>query len=309
MSDIGITSRRGLEPGVAAPGDEARRVACLFATRAEAESAVADLVAAGFDRSEIDIIDQSGETATATREESGGLWESIKRMFTGDDSAGYYEGVRRGQTLVSAPARTSAAASQAVEILERHDPIDRHVQEAAWRESGWTGAVPGPAGMAEDATDASLYPLGTPGVGTTFQGTASGPAASTAAAPARAGEEEVIPVVEEQVSVGKREVGGGRVRVHTRVIETPVEEEVRLREERVNVERRPADRPVEPGDEAFRERTVEVAERREEPVVAKSARVKEEVAVRKDRTERTERVTERARRTDVQVEDERRDRV
>src|SRR5437764_3366736 len=48
-----------------------------------------------------------------------------------------------------------------------------------------------------------------------------------------------IPVVEEQLKVGKREVQRGGVRVFSRVVETPVNESVNLREEHVNVERRP----------------------------------------------------------------------
>jgi stress response protein YsnF len=305
MSNTGIPARRGLDTDATASGSEARRVACLFETRAAAEQAAADLVAAGFDRSDIDIIDQNRGPTPDVAPPTGGIWESIKRLFTGDeDYTGYYEGVRRGQTLVSVRARTSAASSQAVEILERHNPLDRDVQEVAWRQAGWTGTVPADVAAPGMPADAVLALPGAGGAGSAFQ--TSPP--SAAAATMGAGAEEVIPVVDEQVSVGKREVSEGRVRVHTRIVETPVEEEVQLREEHAQVERRPVDRPVEAGDEAFRERTVEVTERREEPVVAKSARVTEEVAVRKDEAERTERVTERARHTDVRIEDERRKR-
>jgi hypothetical protein len=48
------------------------------------------------------------------------------------------------------------------------------------------------------------------------------------------------------------------------VVETPVQEQVALREERVNVERRPVDRPVAAGNDAFREHTVEATESAEE---------------------------------------------
>jgi len=55
-------------------------------------------------------------------------------------------------------------------------------------------------------------------------------------------EREVIPVTEEQLKVGKRDVSHGRVRVRTYVVEEPIQESVNLREERVQVERRPVDR-------------------------------------------------------------------
>ena len=84
-----------------------------------------------------------------------------------------------------------------------------------------------------------------------------------------------------------------------------MQEQVALREERVNVERRPVDRPVAAGDDAFRERTIEATETAEEAVVAKEARVTEEVVVRKQSEERTQTVSDTVRRTEVEVEDER----
>ena len=70
--------------------------------------------------------------------------------------------------------------------------------------------------------------------------------ADQAATPRRVeGQEEVtIPVVEEDLTVGTREVERGHVRIYSRGTEQPVEEAVRLREERVTVERRPVDRPA-----------------------------------------------------------------
>ena len=114
--------------------------------------------------------------------------------------------------------------------------------------------------------------------------------------------EAVIPVVEEELRVGKREVEKGGVRVTSNVTETPVEEEVRLREERINVERRPVNRPVSNADNACQSGTNEVTESAEEAVVAKNARVVEEVVVNKDVQERTERVQDTLHRTDVDVE-------
>jgi stress response protein YsnF len=84
------------------------------------------------------------------------------------------------------------------------------------------------------------------------------------------------------------------------VVERPVEREVTLHGERVTIERR---RPLEasaPGH-AFEERTVEVRETEEVPVVEKSARVVEEVAIRKEATERTETVRDKVRREEVEV--------
>jgi uncharacterized protein (TIGR02271 family) len=116
--------------------------------------------------------------------------------------------------------------------------------------------------------------------------------------------EATVPVVEERLAVGKREVEQGGVRVKTRVEERPVEEQVNLREEHARVERRPVDRPANEADiaRAARGQSIEVTEMHEEPVVAKEARVVEEVVVGKEVEQRTETVRDTVRRTDVEVE-------
>jgi stress response protein YsnF len=113
--------------------------------------------------------------------------------------------------------------------------------------------------------------------------------------------EQVIPVVKEEVTVGKRPVER-RHRIRTYVIERPVEEQVNLRDERVIVERRPASGPVDPG--AMQQREFEVIERHEEPVVEKRAHAVEEVVVRKEQQEHTETVRGSVRETRVEVDDE-----
>jgi uncharacterized protein (TIGR02271 family) len=115
--------------------------------------------------------------------------------------------------------------------------------------------------------------------------------------------EERIPIAEERLKVGKRQVVEGRVRIRSYVVETPVTESVRLREERVDIERRPVDRPLT-GAEAdpFREREIEATEMREEPVVTKETRVREELVLHKSAEERDETVRDTVRRTEVREE-------
>jgi len=112
-----------------------------------------------------------------------------------------------------------------------------------------------------------------------------------------------IPVVEEELKVGKREVQRGGVRVYQRVRETPVNESVQLREEHVHVERRPVDQPATSADlDAIKEGAIELRETAEEPVVSKVARVVEEVVVGKEVTQQTKDINDTVRRTDVEVE-------
>ena len=114
---------------------------------------------------------------------------------------------------------------------------------------------------------------------------------------------EPVPVVEEQLRVGKRETGHGRVRVRSYVVETPVNEQVQLTEERVSIERRPVDRPVT-GADAFQERSIEAETRGEEAVVSKEARVVEEIGLRKEAETRTETISDTVRHTEVEIEDD-----
>ena len=117
-------------------------------------------------------------------------------------------------------------------------------------------------------------------------------------------EEARIPVVEEELKVGKREVEQGGVRVTTRVEEVPVNEQVTVREEHVSVDRQPVDRLATDADfAAAQQGTLEVREHREEVLVDKQARIVEEVVINKDVDARTETIQDTVRSTDVDVQE------
>ncbi len=241
---------------------------------------------------------------------AGGLIGSLMDVGVPEEEAGYYaEGIRRGNTLVSVSTDDEMMIDRAVNIFERHNAvdIDRRVEE--WRKSGWTGydpnakmepkevpiqqTIPKPAKPAPVSTSAST-------ASTSAQPVRPTPTSTTRQA---TGETTAIPVVEEEVQVGKRAVPGGTVRVYSHMTEKPVQEQVQLRDEQVKVERRPVNRAASEADlNAFKEEVVEVRENREEAVVTKQARVVEEVIVSKDVNQRTETVNDKVRRTEVEVE-------
>ena len=124
--------------------------------------------------------------------------------------------------------------------------------------------------------------------------------------PADESTEERIPIVEEELRVGKREVVRGRSRVRTFVAEIPVQEQVELVYEETHLRRRPADRrlsdeEVEQGG-LLQERVIEIAEMGEEAVVTKEAFVREELVVTKSLHRRIERIEDTVRRTEVETE-------
>ena len=215
------------------------------------------------------------------------------------DAALVREGFRRGGGVVHAEV-PDGRFDEVANVLEASGAIDLDALEAEWRKEGWTGSTTGAATGTTTATTG--VSTGISGATVALSGTAAGGETQRLGA---AGEER-IPIVEERLRVGKREVGHGRVRIRSYVVETPVQEQVTLHEERVNVERRTVDRPLTGADEAlFQERVIEATETAEEAVVAKEARVVEEVALRKTAEERTETVRDTARRTEVEVEDDR----
>ena len=113
-----------------------------------------------------------------------------------------------------------------------------------------------------------------------------------------------LQVIEERLRVAKRQVEQGGVRVRTEVTDLPVQSQVPLLEEHVNVVRRAVDRSATQADLAsLGERSVVVVERAEVPIVTKAARVVEEVVIKRDIAEHNETVHETVRRKDVEVRD------
>ncbi|MGI4022782.1 MAG: DUF2382 domain-containing protein [Janthinobacterium lividum] len=112
-----------------------------------------------------------------------------------------------------------------------------------------------------------------------------------------------IPIIEEKMEVGKREVETGGVRLKSRVVQESVEENVNLRSEHVRVEQMPVNRPATAADlEAFKEGTIEMKEYAEIPVVTKEAFVTGEVSLEKEVEETNQTVEGTIRKTEVETE-------
>jgi len=112
---------------------------------------------------------------------------------------------------------------------------------------------------------------------------------------------DTIKVIDESLVVGKREVETGSATVRSRVIEKPVTETLRLREEEVVITRTPVDRPATVADFADASGTITLRETAEEAVVGKTARVVEEINIGKKVNTRTETIEETVRETEVDV--------
>jgi uncharacterized protein (TIGR02271 family) len=210
-------------------------------------------------------------TTTAAPARETGFWASIfgSGPEQGHDTSVYGRSIEAGSTVVTVKA-PEQHLTQVMDMLERHNPIDMDERAAAYGASQ-----------------------------TTTTHTTDTPVATGAKANATDG--GAIQLSEETLAVGKRAVNRGTTRVRRFVVETPIEEQVSLRDESVSVERRPVTdaRPVADAD--FTDKVIEMTETDEEAVVSKTARVREEVVVRKDATERTETVRDTVRREDVEI--------
>lgn len=217
----------------------------------------------------------------------------------------YNEGVRRGGTLVTVRTNDRQDAEEAADIMARYDVVDIDQRGESYRNSGWKyDDAAKPYTTDEVKTYRSSYATERPIVGATTDTTRTMATADTTTNRQNIDGEQVLPVIEENLQVDKRQVQGGTTRIRTFITERPIEEQVTLRDETIRVQRRAAQRDVAPGElDAFREQTFEVTETSEEAVVAKTARVIEEVVVGKDVQQRTETIRDTVRRQDVDVQE------
>ena len=267
-----------------------RTVTALFDKRSDAEAAENRLKASNVDAGHIRIHDQStpGYSAdTNSTHADVGMWASVKNAFLPDeDRHTYEEGVRRGGFLLTADVGEEHV-DEAVKVLEEADTVDIDERSNQWRQSGWNAPAAAATGAATAAYGSEATRMKT----------------DTGYADTNATGEQVVPIVEEQLVVGKREVDRGGARVRSYVTETAVHEQIKLRDEKINVQRRAVDRPITDADDAFRERTIDMTATGEEAVVGKTARVVEEVVVSKTSSEHVEQIDDTVRRTDVEVDE------
>lgn len=252
-----------------------KTVVGVFKNYAEAQLVVQELLKEGVVRSDISVV------ASADSIDLGTGAHDLKRMTLSDG----------GQVVMATGTLGDAMASAASETALARYGISTTVSQS-YRESIRSGKVMVAVQVREDRVGICSEVMNRYCTTELAQNqTTNGPVEMT------------LPVVQEELQVGKREVERGGVHVVTHVTELPVAESVRLREEHVTVQRHPVDRLATPSDTAFEEGTFEVRQHAEVAVVSKEARVVEEVVIGKKVTEHTETVRDTVRRTDVVVEE------
>lgn len=248
-------------------------LAGVFDSDTEARAASRKLEDAGIDKQAIHVSSGSTTIAMAESEDRRGFFAKLFGIGDDDDSPSHYaEAMRRGNAVVTVNLADESRLDEVSDILEDCGAADIDQRAEQWKASGYTPTplTSKPIGGARDD-----------------------------------GEGATMRSVEEELKIGKRTVQKGRVRVHRTMTETPVEEQVSLRDETASIERKAVDRPATEADlqAAFKDKDIEITETSEEPVVSKSARVTEEVSVGKKSSERTETVRDNVRSTKIDVDD------
>ncbi|MBV8400054.1 MAG: YsnF/AvaK domain-containing protein [Acetobacteraceae bacterium] len=262
-------------------------IVAVFDSSTRADAAVRALESAGVPSAAIERHNTQSKPTNEARPEPRGagspmtgflFWDMMMSApSTHEDRSHFERSIERGETVVAVTV-SAQDAETVTAILEEHSPVEL-----------------------DDRTEENQA-ADTERVGRTETSERASRGLETEARRQRSEREEVIPLAEEELRVGKRTVNRGRSRVRRYVVETPVEQTVSLKDERVVLERR---RPEadEPTDDAFRDKTIEVTETSEIPVTEKVARLKEEIVVRKQQTERNETVRDTVRRDQIAVEE------
>ena len=289
----------------------------VFDSIDEAQSARESLLNSGFEASELRVQSSSemeqGSTSSSTMTNSAGkdqdegfmagVGRFFHNLFGSDDTeqAGHYsEAVRRGSAVLTVTLADDSRVEQARSALASAGAVDIDKRTESWRQDGYAGFDPASAPykseqiLAERSRNQGQMDMATQPVN---------PNATKTVRTSEVADGTVIPVIREELEVGKREVDLGTVRVVSRTETRPVEEQVQLREERAEIERRAIDRPATEADlKAFEGGSIEIHETAERAAVSKTARVVEEVVVGTDAKTRTETISDQVRNTVVEVD-------
>ncbi|GAA4427186.1 hypothetical protein GCM10023188_09980 [Pontibacter saemangeumensis] len=247
----------------------------VFDSSTEAQTAVQHLVSNGITRDRIDVSPQTAANSPGLDrdrdEDNDSIGAFFRNLFGSDERTDHYSKYARNGSVVTVHATSTEEAERAADIMDEDGAVNLDERTTG------KGYAAGAAGAA--MTDTTRRDLDTTNT------------------------DKSIPIIEENLRVGKREVETGGVRVRSRIVEKPVEEHLRLREEHVHVERTPVNRAATPADlNSFKEGDISLTEHAEIPMVDKEARVVEEVRIGKDVEEHVENIHETVRKTDVDID-------
>ena len=258
----------------------------VYDTAAHADAAVKALKAAGFHESDISVFDgerlKAGKAALSANVKEPGLWNRLFGTDVYQHEANIYgQTVQDGGVVISLRVPESEVA-HASTVLDIHRPVDVHDRAVT------LGVAPA-AHIETIQEKIKSVPLAA------VQTVAVSPKLAAA-------KPEVLRLAEEQLQVGKEMAEAGRTRVRRFVTEKEVAADVTLHEEHAEVLRRAVADKAFIGDIDWADDEIEVVETAEHAVAKKTARIVEEVELKKIGSDHVETIHDKLRRQQVEIE-------
>jgi uncharacterized protein (TIGR02271 family) len=246
------------------------RIVAFYDRTEKAEEAARALKSSGFVSSDINVLNEDSLSDKDIRD--GNFWQRLFGRNVSDQENALYRGTIDSGGAALTLRTPDTEVDRAMKILNVHGPMNLRDR------------------FASTST-------------TTSSATATPPTASVPTETrAMDAVEEVVRLAEEQLDIGKRQITTGKSRIRRFVTEKPVQQQVTLHEERCEVARREVTDPSLAKDIDWKDRIIEVVETSEQPVITKTARIAEEVVIRRRGSDRVETVRDTVRRQQLEVE-------
>ncbi|SFO51271.1 conserved domain-containing protein [Candidatus Pantoea varia] len=266
-------------------------IVTMFSNISLAEGAKRNLIKAGFLDDDIDII--SGDRLRTEGHEARhpGFWQRLFGNTLEEDQAEVYEDAMRTGGVVLSLRADEDALPRALGILDAHEELTERSAAVPDEYTDGDGLTASASGTIPDNAPVDLLH--------------TDPAHRVAGRSALTGDEsdeDVLRLAEERLEVGKRLVSEGSTRVRRYTVTDQVTENVSLHEQHAEIFRRPVSETGSSTHVDWSEKTVEVEETHEQPVINKTAQIIEEVVLRKEASDRVETINDSVRRQEVDID-------
>lgn len=208
------------------------------------------------------------------------------------DSRDFARAVRQGGNIVLARCGDDHKIDEITQLMEKKEAVDLDERREMWRNGG----------MHDEPTQDSVHLEND--MHDRYQGASEDVASAARINTPMNHPGEGLQEAHEELKIGKRRVATGKVRLHKHVEEEAVDEDITLRSDKIDIERRPIDR-VEGADidpDLFEDETVEFTEYAEEPIVEKEVRIDDEFVAKRSVEEHEETIHDTVRRAVVDIE-------
>jgi uncharacterized protein (TIGR02271 family) len=270
------------------------KLIAVFDSPAHAQNAARALQSAGFSNADISTVTNEtllGRGVKAAAADAGFWRKLFDSEVAANDARLYSQTVGNGGSVLTLRVPDNQV-EKAMSVLNTHTSMGTQPGAAPALRAAAAGAGMGASAVASSTGSAAS---------TSGRTAPASPLRTDTAIRTEKGD-EVVRLAEEYINVGKQQVRTGVTRIRRFVVEKAVEAQVTLHEEHATVARRAVTDSPAVQDVDWTERTIEVQEVAEQPVISKSARIAEEVVIHKEGSDHVETVKDTVRRQQIDIE-------